>query len=84
MVALQILKTILTFISILMVALLIWAGFKYMLSGGNEAKMKEAMGQIQALAVGLIIVLASWGVTYYLIKWLVCSTTSGTSCSSIW
>ena len=84
-IALKILKTLLTFISVVLVALLIMAGFQYMTSAGNEAKMKEAMGKIQALFIGLLIVLASWGITYYLLKWLVCSTTTvGTSCTSIW
>lgn len=83
--ALKILKTLLTFIGIIMVALMMMAGFQYMTSSGNEAKLKEAMGRIQALAVGLLIILASWGITNYLIKWLVCSTTTtGTSCTSIW
>lgn len=83
--ALKILKTLLTFIGIILVALMMMAGFQYMTSAGNEAKIKEAMGRIQALAIGLLIVLASWGITNYLIKWLVCSTTTvGTSCTSIW
>lgn len=85
-IVLRILKTLLTFVAILMVALLILAGFKYMTSGGNEAAMKEAMGQIKALVIGLIIILASWGITSYILKWLVCSTTynsSGSSCTSI-
>lgn len=83
-IALRILKTLLTFVALVMVALLILAGFKYMTSGGNEAAMKEAMGQIKALVIGLIIILASWGITTYLLKWLVCSTTTtGVSCTSI-
>lgn len=84
-VILNLIKLILSFLAILMVALLIFAGFQYMTSNGNEAKMKEAMGRIQALIVGLLIILVSWGVTVYLIKWLSCVTTAdGVNCSSIW
>lgn len=84
-IVLQILKTLLAFIAIIMVVLLIMAGFQYMTSAGNEAKLKEAMGRIQALVVGLVIILASWGITNYLIKWLVCSTTATSgNCASIW
>jgi Type IV secretion system pilin len=84
-IVLQILKTLLAFIAIVMVVLLIVAGFQYMTSAGNEAKLKEAMGRIQALVVGLVIILASWGITNYLIKWLVCSTTATSgNCASIW
>jgi hypothetical protein len=83
---LQILKVIFTFLALLIVALLVFAGFKYLTSNGNEAQMKEAMGQIRALFIGLLIILASWGITSYLLKWLVCATTAtnGSSCASIW
>lgn len=84
-IALKILQTILGFIAIIMVALLIVAGFQYMTSAGNEAKLKEVMGKIQALVIGLLIILASWGITFYLIKWLICSTTiTNGSCASLW
>jgi hypothetical protein len=83
---LQILKVAFTFIALLIVALMIFAGFKYLTSNGNEAQMKDAMGQIKALFIGLLIILASWGITSYLLKWLVCATTStnGSGCTSIW
>lgn len=84
-IVLNLIKTALTFIAIIMVALLMFAGFKYMTSNGNEAQMKEAMGQIKALFVGLLIILASWSIVSYMLEWLVCSTTtSGASCTSIW
>jgi hypothetical protein len=85
LIILNLIKLVLSFLAILMVALLIYAGFQYMTSGGNEAKTKEAMGRIQALIVGLLIILVSWGITVYLIKWLNCVTTyDGVTCVSIW
>ncbi len=82
---LSLIKTALTFIGILTLILLIFAGVKYMMSNGNESETKEALGQIKALFIGLIIILASWGIVHYLLKWLVCSTTtSGVDCASIW
>lgn len=85
-IALNIVKTALTFIAIIMVALLLAAGFQYMTSNGSETKMKEAMAKIQALFVGLLIILASWGIVSFILKWLVCSTTTtnGSSCASLW
>lgn len=84
-VALNLIKTALTFIGIIMVILLIFAGVKYMMSNGNEAQTKEALGQIKALFIGLLIILASWSIVSYMLKWIVCSsTTSGVSCASIW
>ena len=84
-VVLNLIKTALTFVGIIMVLLLIFAGVKYMMSNGNEAQTKEALGQIKALFVGLLIILASWSIVSYMLKWIVCSTTtSGVSCASIW
>lgn len=82
---LNLIKTALTFIGLIMVILLIFAGVKYMTSNGNEAQTKEAMGQIKALFIGVLIILASWSIVSYMLKWVVCSTTtSGLSCASIW
>ncbi|MEI6835298.1 MAG: hypothetical protein WCK59_00495 [Candidatus Falkowbacteria bacterium] len=82
---LNFLKTALALIALLMVILLIIAGFKYMTSQGNEAKIKESMGQIQSLVIGLIIILASWGLTYYILQTVVCNTTtSGGACNFFW
>jgi len=81
-IVLNLIKTALTFIAIIMVVLLIIDGFKYMTSAGNETKIKETLGQIQALAIGLVIIMTSWGITYYLLRVAVCNTVStGTSCT---
>lgn len=79
--AITIIKTALMFLGIVFLGLLLFAGFKWMTSGGNEAKVKEAMGQIKAAIIGLLIVLAAWGITTYIVSLLICVTTSsGTSC----
>lgn len=83
---LQILKVLFTFIALILVASLVAAGFQYMTSGGNEAKLKEAMDKIKALFIGLLIILASWSITSYTLKWMVCATTTtnGSNCVSTW
>jgi len=81
-IVLDMLKTLLQFIAIILVILIIVAGFKYMTSQGNETKTKEAIGQIKALAIGLFIILASWGIARYILNVLVCTTTtSNISCT---
>lgn len=75
-IALDMLKVVLQFIAIVFVILIIVAGFKYMTSQGNETKTKDAMNQIKALAIGLLIILASWGITKYILNLLVCTTSS--------
>ena len=79
-IAIRIINTILSFLAILTVALMFWAGFNYMTSQGNEEKIKKSMGQLTALAVGLLIILSAWGITYYLLKTTVCVTTSTVTC----
>lgn len=81
-IVLKIINTVLSFLAILTVALLLMAGFSYMISGGNEEKIKKSMDQIKALAIGLLIILLSWSITYFLLRTLVCvSTTTGTVCN---
>ena len=81
-IVLNFLETALTFIALLLVVLLVIAGFKYMTSQGNEAKIKEVMGQIQSLIIGLIIILASWGLTYFILQTVVCNTVNdGGACN---
>jgi len=79
---LDILNTVLTFLAIIFVVLILFAGFKYMTSMGNESKIKEVGGQLQSLVIGLIIILSAWGITKYLLDVVVCrTTTSGTACN---
>jgi hypothetical protein len=79
--AVTIIKTALTFLGLIFLVLLLWAGFKWMTAGGNETKIKESVKQIQNAAIGLIIILAAYGITVYIVKMLVCVTTSsGTAC----
>jgi di/tricarboxylate transporter len=61
-----IIKVFLGFLGIIFLVLIISAGFKYMTSAGNEEKIKEALDQIKAGVIGLIIILVSYAVTSYL------------------
>lgn len=54
---------VLGFLGTIFIVLTIFAGFKYMTSGGNEEKAQEAMALLRNAVIGLIIVLAAWAVT---------------------
>lgn len=41
---------------------LIWGGFQWVTSGGDEAGISAARGRIMAALVGLTIVVASWAI----------------------
>ncbi|BFD24729.1 MAG: pilin [Candidatus Parcubacteria bacterium] len=83
---LEIVNVILGFLALIAVILLVVSGFQYMISGGNKDKMSKALGNIKSLAVGLVIVLAAWGIAYYILNVLVCVTTTNgaVECKNFW
>lgn len=56
------------FLGLIAVGIILAGGFKWMTSGGNEAKTKEAKDLMGAGVIGLIIILASWGIATWLIN----------------
>lgn len=60
-------KFALGFLGLIAVGIILIGGFKWMTSGGNEEKTGEARKLLVAGVVGLIIVLASWGLATWLI-----------------
>ena len=56
---------ILGLLALIAVALIIYAGFSYMFSAGNEEKIKKARGTLGTTVIGLIIIMMSWAVANY-------------------
>lgn len=54
------------FLALVAVALILWAGWQWMTAAGNEDKISSAKSTLIAAAVGLLIIMASWGITLYL------------------
>lgn len=52
-------------LGLLALVLIVYAGFKWMLSRGDEGEVEEAMDIIKGAVIGLVIVLASYGIAYY-------------------
>lgn len=44
------------------VLMIVIAGFQYMVSGGDESKVKSATSTIKWSLIGLVIILMSWGI----------------------
>ena len=59
----QIIDVVLGLLGVVFIVLMVYAGFKYMTSAGNEEKTSEALGLIRNAVIGLIIVLLSWVIT---------------------
>ncbi len=55
----------LTFLGIIFIGLTIFAGFKYMTSGGNEEKTGDAVKLLKNAVIGLVIILSAWSITRF-------------------
>lgn len=63
----------------LAVSLIIYAGFVWMTSGGNDEKITQAKKILTNAVIGLIIILSAWGITIFIINKLLSATGSGFS-----
>ncbi|MFA7087939.1 MAG: hypothetical protein WC146_01210 [Patescibacteria group bacterium] len=60
-------NVVLSFLGIIFFGLVVFAGFQYMTSAGNEEKAKKATGLLSNAIIGLIIILASWAISRYVL-----------------
>ncbi|MFZ2310060.1 MAG: hypothetical protein WAW11_00770 [Patescibacteria group bacterium] len=63
-------QVILGFLGIIFLALTLMAGFKWMTSQGNEKTIEEAKGSLKNSIIGLLIVLAAYGITLAVFNYL--------------
>ncbi|MFH1233327.1 MAG: hypothetical protein V1649_01590 [Patescibacteria group bacterium] len=70
----SIIKVSLGFLGIIFLVLLIWSGFNWMTAGGEEEKVTKATDTIQRAVIGLIIILASFAITSFVINKIISST----------
>ncbi|MHB8831521.1 MAG: hypothetical protein ACYC44_05415, partial [Patescibacteria group bacterium] len=64
-------------IGIILLTLILYAGFLWMTSGGDAAKVEKAQKIIRNAIIGLIIILMSWAIAYYVINVLLNVTGGG-------
>ena len=62
------------FLGIIAVLIVLLGGFKWMTAMGNEEKVSEAKKLMGAGVIGLVIVLAAWGVATFVLGQLVAAT----------
>ena len=72
--AVSIIQVILGFLAIIVVIIILFGGFKWMTAGGNEDKVAEAKKLISAGIVGLVIILASWGIARFVVSTVLTAT----------
>jgi len=63
-----IIREILGFLGILAVIIVLYAGFKWMFSGGSEEKISDAKKMLFAGLVGLVIILLSYAIASFVLS----------------
>lgn len=64
-------------LGVIAISLVIYAGFIWMTSGGNDDKITQAKKILRNALIGLIIVLSAWGITTFILNKLLGATNSG-------
>ena len=59
---------VLGFLGAIFLALIVYAGFRYMTAAGNQDQVKKAVAQIRDAVIGLVIVMAAWAITYFILR----------------
>lgn len=72
--AAQLINVILTLLGIVAVVIVLLGGFKWMTAAGNEDKVSEAKKLLGAGVIGLVIILAAWGIASFVLNELMKAT----------
>ena len=62
----NVVKGLLALVGIIFVALIIYGGFNYLTSGGSEEKIKKGKNTLKAAIIGLVIIITSYTITYFI------------------
>lgn len=76
-VAARVIRAILGFLGILAVGLIIYGGWMYMTSEGNEEKMEKAKKLLRNAVIGLIVILSAFGIASFILSRLLSATGGG-------
>jgi uncharacterized BrkB/YihY/UPF0761 family membrane protein len=77
-VAYSLINAALVFLGIITVVLIIAAGFMWMFAAGEEEKIKKAQDILKGAILGLVIIMASYGIAQYVFDKLMGITIEGT------
>jgi hypothetical protein len=70
----KVVNVIMGFLGIIAVVIILLGGFKWMTAGGNEEKVTEARKLIISGIVGLVIILAAFGIATFVVESLLGAT----------
>jgi len=73
-IAASIINVALTLLGIIAVVIVLVGGFKWMTAGGNEENVESAQKILISGVIGLVIVLAAWGIASFVLSTLFAAT----------
>lgn len=76
-IAANIINIVLGFLGIILLLIVLYAGFLWMTAGGDAAKVEKAKAWLRNAVIGLIIILSSWAIATYVIGVLLNATGAG-------
>ncbi|MFH0857043.1 MAG: hypothetical protein V1860_04045 [bacterium] len=71
----EFIKLVLSFLGLIFVILLLYAGFLWMTAAGNEDQVAKAKSIFSNGIMGLIIVLSAYAITYFVLEKIIYATT---------
>ena len=75
-IAANVINVVLGFLGIIAVVLIIYAGFLWMTAAGNDDKVTTAKSLMTAAVIGLVIILAAFGIAQFVLTSLIGATTA--------
>ena len=81
----NILKYFLTFVGIIFLVYIVYAGFSWMTAGGNDDKIKRAKETLTAGVIGITVIIMAFAIARFVIIAARCATdTSGSWCALVY
>ena len=69
-IVINVVKVFLTLIGIIFMVLILLAGYTWMTSQGSEDKINEAKSRLKTGVIGLIIIIAAWSITHFVVRYI--------------
>jgi len=73
----EIIRVALGFIGAVFLLLLLYGGFIYMTAAGNPEQVEKAKKILKNAVIGLLIILLSYSITYFILRYLLAAITGG-------
>ncbi|MFP4514825.1 MAG: Mbov_0395 family pilin-like conjugal transfer protein [Parcubacteria group bacterium] len=72
----KIVNVVLQFLAVIFLVLIIISGYQWMTAGGNEEQIKKAKKNLSNAVIGLLIILASWSISYFILRRMIAVVTN--------